>query len=191
MEEALFSFISRYMILTDQEKQALTDLALFRNVKKGSILLREGDVSTEYYFVVKGCLRTYYVIEGEEKTTEFYTEGQSLAPSGITHKTPSAYFISCVEDSVISAATPDMEQAIFEKFPRFESLCRVVSEELLAKNQVSFDHFKNSTPEQRYLGLLNTRPDLLQRVPLYQLANYIGVTPESLSRIRKRLTPKA
>jgi len=80
-----------------------------------------------------------------------------------------------------------MEKTIFERFPRFETLCRILSEELLAKNQASFDGFKTSTPEQRYLNLLKTRPDLLQRVPQYQIASYLGIEPQSLSRIRKRL----
>lgn len=76
---------------------------------------------------------------------------------------------------------------MFEKFPRFENLCLIFSEELLVKNQASFAEYRNSTPEQRYLNLLKTRPDLVQRVPLYQLASYLGIKPESLSRIRKRL----
>jgi DNA-binding MarR family transcriptional regulator len=95
-----------------------------------------------------------------------------------------------VEDSIITVANPEMEKMIFEKFPRFETLCRMLSEELLAKNQASFDNFKNSTPEHRYLNLLETRPDLLQRVSQHQLASYLGIKPESLSRIRKRLLKK-
>ncbi len=87
-------------------------------------------------------------------------------------------------------ANAKMEKSIFEKFPRFETLCRILSEELLAKNQASFDDFKTSTPEQRYLNLLDTRPDLVQRVPQHQLASYLGIKPETLSRIRKRLATK-
>ena len=83
-----------------------------------------------------------------------------------------------------------MEQLIFEKFPKFETLCRVLSEQLLAKNQSSFDEFKTTTPEQKYLNLLQNRPDLTQRVPQYQLASYLGITPQSLSRIRTRLSEK-
>lgn len=80
-----------------------------------------------------------------------------------------------------------MERITFEKFPRFETLCRLLSEQLLAGNQAQFDAFRTSTPEQRYLHLMRTRPDLLQRVPQYQLASYLGIQPQSLSRIRKRL----
>jgi CRP-like cAMP-binding protein len=99
--------------------------------------------------------------------------------------------VACLEDSILTVANTDMEQMIFEKFPRFQILCRLLSEELLVKNQATFDSFKTSSPEQRYVNLLESRPDLLQRVPLRQLASYLGMKPESLSRIRKRLAKQS
>ena len=83
-----------------------------------------------------------------------------------------------------------METEIFEKFPKFETLCRVLSEELLAKQQINFDDFKTSSPEQRYLNMLQKRPDLIQRVPQHQLASYLGIKPQSLSRLRARIFEK-
>jgi len=187
MEKDLFDFISKYMTLTADEKQLIMDQVIFKSFKKGAILLKEGEFSTESYFVIKGCLRSYYIIDGEEKTTAFYTELENITPASLATKTKSDYFISCVEDSILTVSNPDIERESFEKFPRFESLCRIKSEELLIKNQTSFAIFMNSTPEQRYLNLLKDRPDLIQRVPQYQLASYLGIKPESLSRIRKRL----
>lgn len=190
MENILFDFIEKYMKLNEAEKQVIMHLNIFRALKKGSVLLKEGQLSSEGYFVLNGCLRTYYVIEGEEKTTAFYTEKQGITPHCVLSKKPSEYFISCVEDSIITVSDPDMEQEVFERFPRFERLCRILSEELLAKNQSSFDEFKTSSPEQRYLRLMQSRPDLLQRVPQHQLASYLGITPQSLSRVRARLAEK-
>lgn len=187
MENELFDFISKYMPLFEEEKKATIDLAIFRSYKKGTVILKEGDLSKDGYFVIKGCLRCYYIMDGEEKTTDFYTEFESLVPLCSVNKKPSEYYISCVEDSILTVGNSEMEKEVFEKFPRFESICRVFSEEMLAKNQASFADFRKSTPEQRYLNLLNTRPDLLQRVPQYQLASYLGIKPDSLSRIRKRL----
>lgn len=187
MANKLFDFIEKYMVLTEEEKQVITDLAIFKKFKKGTVLLREGECSTDNYFVLEGCIRSYYIIDGEEKTNAFYTESETFAPLCSVSRKPSEYYVACVEDSLLSVANSDMEVEIFEKFPRFETLCRVLSEELLAKNQTSFDEFKNSTPEQRYLSLLKTRPDLVKRVPQHQLASYLGITRESLSRIRKRL----
>lgn len=190
MENILFDFISKYISLTEDEKSAMVALDIFRTFKKGTILLKEGQHSVDGYFVLKGCIRTFYIIDGEEKTTAFYTEMEGVTPICVLDKQPSEYNISCVEDSIITVSNPDMEVEIFQKFPKFETLCRILSEQLLAKNQSSFDEFKTSSPEKRYLNLLQNRPDLLQRVPQHQLASYLGITPQSLSRMRTRLIGK-
>lgn len=191
MKEVLFEFLSNYVALTEEEKSAILSLDIFRSAKKGTILLREGQKSNEGYFVLKGCIRTYYIIDGEEKTTAFYTKMDSLTPHCATSKTPSEYFVSCVENTILTVANLDMEDEMFSKFPKFETLCRMLSEELLAKHQTHFDHFKTSTPEQRYLNLLEKRPDLVQIVPQHQLASYLGIKPQSLSRLRARVLEKS
>lgn len=187
MQDILFEFISKYVTLTDEEKNAVVSADIFRSYKKGTVLLEEGQQSDESYFVLKGCIRTYYIIEGEEKTTAFYTEMEVLTPPCVTNKTPSELFVSCVEDSILTVSNPDMEAAVNSKFPKFEIMCRKLSEELLAKQQIDFDAFKTSSPEQRYLNLLQKRPDLIQRVPQHQLASYLGIKPQSLSRLRSRI----
>ncbi|MEP2058412.1 MAG: Crp/Fnr family transcriptional regulator [Maribacter litoralis] len=190
MENILFDFISKYIPLTGEEKKIILSLNIFRTVKKGTVLLKEGQYSIEGYFVLKGCLRTYYVINGEEKTTAFNTEMEIVTPNCVVTKEASKYYVSCTEDSIITISNPDMEMEVFEKFPKFETLCRILSEQLISKNQSSFDEFKTSSPEQRYLNLLDSRPNLVQRVPQHQLASYLGITPQSLSRIRARLLEK-
>ena len=190
MQNILFDFISRYVSLTDDEKNAILLLDLFRSVKKGTILLTEGQKSQDGYFVLKGCIRKYYIIDGEEKTTAFFTEMEALTPHCVINKAPSEYFISCVEDSILTVSNSDMEVEINSKFPKFEIMCRLLSEELLAKQQIDFDEFKTSSPEQRYLNLIQKRPDLIQRVPQHQLASYLGIKPQSLSRLRARILEK-
>jgi CRP-like cAMP-binding protein len=190
MQDKLFDFISKYITLTEDEKNALLSLDLFRSIKKGAILLKEGQNSKDSYFVLKGCIRVYYIIDGEEKTTAFYTETDTLSPHCVINKTPSDYFIGCVEDSILLVSNADMGAEINSKFPKFEIMCRRLSEELLVKEQMSFDEFKTSSPEQRYLNLLKNRPDLIQRVPQHQLASYLGIKPQSLSRLRARILEK-
>lgn len=190
MKKTLFDFISKYVSLTEDEKKALLSLDLFHSVKKGTVLLKAGQKSQESYFVLKGCIRVYYIIDGEEKTTAFYTEMDALTPPCVISKAPSEYFISCVEDSILTVSNSEMEVEVNSKFPKFEIMCRMLSEELLAKQRIDFDEFKTSSPEQRYLNLLQKRPDLIQRVPQHQLASYLGIKPQSLSRLRARILEK-
>lgn len=190
MHDLLFDFLSKYVSLTEDEKNALLSLDLFHSVKKGAVLLKEGQKSQESYFVLKGCIRAYYIIDGEEKTTAFYTEMEGLTPHCVINKTPSEYYVSCLEDTILTITNPDMEADGFNNFPKFESLCRILSEEHLAAQQINFDEFKTSSPEQRYLNLLQKRPDLVQRVPQHQLASYLGIKPQSLSRLRARISKK-
>ena len=190
MQDILFDFISKYISLTEDEKNAILSLDIFRSIKKGTTLLKEGQKSQDCYFVLKGCIRKYYIIDGEEKTTAFYTEMDALTPHCVINKAPSEYFISCVEDSILTVSNSDMEVEVNSKFPKFEILCRKLSEELLAKQQMDFDEFKTSSPEQRYMNLLQSRPDLIQRVPQHQLASYLGIKPQSLSRLRARIMDK-
>lgn len=190
MYDKLFNFISKYVSLTEEEKNAIISLDIFHAVKKGVILLHEGQKTDCSYFVLKGCIRTYYMVDGEEKTTAFYTEMEGLTPPCVLTQSPSEYYISCVEDSILSISDSTMEKETFEKFPKFETLCRIIAEEELAKQKINFDDFKTSSPEQRYLNLLQKRPDLIQRVPQHQLASFLGIKPQSLSRLRARILKK-
>jgi CRP-like cAMP-binding protein len=190
MQDLLFAFISKYISLTEDEKNAIISLNIFHPVKKGATLLKAGQKTKENYFVLKGCIRTYYIIDGDEKTTAFYTEMEGLTPPCVLSNTPSEYYISCTEDSILAISNAEMEVEVNHKFPKFEIMCRKLSEELLAKQRIDFDEFKTSSPEQRYLNLLQKRPDLVQRVPQHQLASYLGIKPQSLSRLRARILEK-
>jgi CRP-like cAMP-binding protein len=159
----------------------------FKSFTKGSIILNKGQITDDSYFVLKGCIRCYYEIDGEEKTTAFYTENEGFDPHCRITGEPSEYYVSCLEDSIIIVSNPRMDKIMFEKFPRFEKLCLQMSEKLIAKIRYDFDEFKTSSPEQRYLSLLKNRPDLLQRVPQYQMASYLGNNPSILSRLRGRI----
>lgn len=188
MEHSLFNFLSQYITLTSEEKDAVVALDIFHNFKKGEVMLKEGQHTNKSYFVLKGCLRVYYIIDGEEKTTAFYTELEGITPACVLTQNSSEYYLTCTEESLLMISTQDIEAAIFEKFPKFETLCRIFSAQLLTESQNSFDEFKTSTPETRYLKLLQNKPGLIQRVPQHQLASCLGITPQSLSRLRTRLT---
>ncbi len=190
MQDILFDFLSTYVSLTEEEKNAIVSLDVFRTVAKGTVLLETGQRSDKSYFVLRGCIRKYYIIDGDERTTAFFTEMDALTPHCVVDSAPSEYCIDCVEDSILIVSSSDMEPEVNGKFPKFETLCKVLSEERLSKQQLEFDEFKTSSPEQRYLNLLQKRPDLVQRVPQHQLASFLGITPQSLSRLRARILEK-
>lgn len=174
------------------EKETIAELMMIRSFRKGTIILREGQISTNCYTILDGCIRQYYLIDGVERTTFFYTEGQTIyTQRGGDKKTPSKHYLACVEDTTITLMTQEDENELFRRFPRFERLSRLALEEELGNYQEMLAAFMTSSPEERYLRLLNNRPELLNRVPHYHLASYLGVKPESLSRIRKRIMQKA
>ncbi len=187
MEVLLFNYLDHIAKFSDEEKTGIMELVQLSEFKKGEPVLEAGKKTQDSYLVIKGCLRTYYMVDGEERTTEFFTEGDIITPVCTGDGSPSKYNIACQEDSVLLVSNPGLEAIGFSRFPRFEMLCRVMSEKALTQKQNEFDTFKISNPEERYERLLVDRPQIIQRFPQYQIASYLGIMPQSLSRIRKRL----
>lgn len=190
MKEKLLKYLSKYTVVTAELEEAIAKTTLIQEFKKGSMLLQAGSISRECYFVLKGCIRSYILKEGEEKTIEFYTEEQTVLPSSYGKNTPSEHYLECLEESIVSVGNPSLEQEAFQAYPVLATLSRAIGEVVLTQQQDAFADFRTSKPEERYLKLLENRPDLIQRVPNYQIASYLGIKPESLSRIRKRIVTK-
>jgi len=190
MDNEIINYLSKYTRLSDELAAIIIESTVIKHFKKGTLLLKEGDFSNESFLVLKGCVRSYMLSDGENKTLEIYTEEQPILPLSYGKAVPSEHFLECVEDSILTVNTPEHEKAMFLKYPHFESVCRVMSEVMMSNLQESLVNFKTTNPEERYLYLLKSRPDLFQRVPQFQLASYLGLKPESLSRLRKRLASK-
>ncbi len=190
MENEILKCISKYVPITKDLEKAILESAAIKNFPKGTSLLKEGNLSNECYFILKGCIRVFFIKEGEEKTIEFYTEGQAAIASCYGKKIPSEQYFECMEETVASVGNPELEAEMFQKYPQSESATRVIAEIVMVNLQDKLNEFKISSPEERYLALLKNRPELIQRVPQHQIASYLGITPESLSRIRKRTMSK-
>lgn len=191
MQNRLIEYFSRFMPLSAEETEAITASMNIQTYKEGTILLKEGQISTECYFVLEGCVRQYYVIDGEEITNNFFTEEQWVVSlKSFSQQIPADHYFACSEDTTLVVGSEQKENELYRNFPKFETISRKVMEKGLSEQQELMASYVTDTPEQRYLNLLKSRPELIQRVPQYQLASYIGVKPESLSRIRKRLSLK-
>ncbi|HAD14412.1 MAG TPA: hypothetical protein DCF33_18475 [Saprospirales bacterium] len=187
-EQVLIDYVLQFAPLSEPEIDQILALINIRSYSKGKVLLREGQIGNVCYFVLQGCVRQYYLThEGDEKTTHFFTEGMPVTSTCSFDNKPVKYYLVCNEDCIVVEGRPEDEQFFMQAMPRMETINRVGVEFELQKSQETLAEFIMSSPEERYLNLLNTRPDLLDRVPQYQLASYLGVTPESLSRIRKRI----
>ncbi len=188
MENKILEYLMSQVDLSEEEKLLIAESVSIQKFKKGTLLLKEGEVPKNSFFVIEGCIRQYYLLDGEEKTTHFYTEEQST-PTHPNFKTKAAakHYLECSEDTTVAVCKTGDEEALFKGNPKLEALSRQLTEQDYANSQEKFSKFIYMSPEERYLDLLENRADLINRVPQYQLASYLGIKPESLSRIRKRI----
>jgi len=189
MKDILYKYMSSLTSLTEEEQQAIINEIHIGEFKKGTSLIKQGEVPTKCFFILKGCVRQYAIDEeGKEVTSNFYTEEQAIALFN-HHKQDksSAYTFTCTEDSVMVVGELITEKRMYSKFPQLELMTRMMIEENFSYLKEEYAAFIASSPEDRFKSLLVKRPTLINRVPQHQLASYLGMTAESLSRIKKRV----
>ncbi len=191
MKDILLKHLKRYTDMPDTALMEVIDQLPFSSFPKGTVLLEQGDVPTQCYFVLQGLIRQYSVDEdGVETTVNFYTERQTAAVfSPKQSDEPSKYSLVCAEDSVLLVGSLHDDGNLKNQYPFLDKMLTAMLEDMMAGSQESFADALSLSPEQRYLLLLKKRPELLGRVPQYQLASYLGIKPESLSRLKRRLHP--
>jgi CRP-like cAMP-binding protein len=187
------SIIEYYKIpnLTPKDWLQIIPICHFKNIKKGDNFIKSGQVSEELAFILSGSFRFFYEKEDVEKTAYFVFTNEIMASfECILEKKPSKTTIQALEDSEIFVIDYSSMRKLYTKSSKFEQMGRLIGEYyiLMLHNQLS--SFLLDSPEERYVKLVEDFPDLLNRVPLQYIASYIGVTPVSLSRIRKRIITK-
>jgi CRP-like cAMP-binding protein len=192
MFDLLRSHILKRIQLTDEEFARAVTFFMPKKLRRHQFLLQQGEVCRSYAFVVNGCLRLYSVDDkGEEHIVQFAIEDWWISePYSALTGEPSGYNIDALEDSELLLLERSAEERLLKEIPKFDRLFRLLLENRFVANQRRINATLSTSAEERYLSFLTTYPAIAQRVPQSQIASYLGITPQSLSRIRKELTDR-
>ncbi|MBD2362466.1 Crp/Fnr family transcriptional regulator [Anabaena minutissima FACHB-250] len=190
MYELLHSFIQQLFPQCQIDLTLVEPLLELRKVHQGEFLFREGDICDFVGLTLKGCLRTFFLKDGKELTLFFHPEQHTLGDyESLRRRRPACFSCQAIADSeVLIVNTQAIE--VLETVPDGQKLLRLVVEDLAFQLRDCLLSLYRDSPEQRYVNFLKTEPKLLQRIPQYYLASHLGIEPESLSRLKRRLDHK-
>jgi CRP-like cAMP-binding protein len=192
MFDLLRAHIVKRIELTENEFECASTFFIPKKLRRNQFLLQQGEVCKALAFVEKGCLRCYSIDDnGEEHIVQFAIEDWWISDpySAITGE-PSEYSIDALEDSEVLLLERSAEETLLAEIPKFERLFRLLLENRFIANQRRINAALSTSAEERYLSFLKSYPAIAQRISQNQIASYLGITPQSLSRIRKELTEK-
>jgi CRP-like cAMP-binding protein len=192
MLNALVKTLSKYVTLTPEEVNIIESLFTFRTFRKRQYILQEGEITRHETFIVKGVTRTFEVDEkGQEHVLQFGLEDWWTGDlySFLT-ETPAKSNIDCLEDTQVYQITKPNLETLYEKVPKMERHFRIVIQNayIASTKRVASSLAKSAT--ERYLDFTSQYPQIEQRVPNHLIASYLGITPQSLSRIRSQAHKK-
>ena len=188
MFEILYQYIQAFVSFSAAEKEVLKDAFTFRQVPKRCKLAAEGKVAKELYFIVKGLVRLYYTKNGEEITGYIFKEHLFASSyDSFLRQVPSIQTLETLEDCDLLVIGYARLQQLYDELPHMHIVARKVAEQRFINAQMILSSFILDSPEERYRKFEKQHGDLLLRVPHHIIASYLGITPVSLSRIRKRL----
>ena len=185
----LIDYFDRLLPLDNEEKSIVAAVFKERRIKRRQFILQEGDVCNLNTFVVEGCFRMYMVDgSGKEHNLQFAVENWWIGDIGSFHsESPSRLNIEAIENSVILQIKKADQLRLFVEYPTFNRIFRVLTENALVSSQTRVLQNISSTAEERYLDFLQRYPYFFNRISNVQISSYLGVTPEFLSTIRKKL----
>ena len=190
MYEQIDQSLSRYVSFSKEELEILNSLLEYRKVPKKTIMLHEGEVCNFEAFVVKGCVRKYFIDHnGFEVILQFAIENAWVSDISFSHyeDKPSRTFIETMEDCEFLIFSPETKEELLKRAPRFERAFRILFERNLSVTQNRLFNTISKTAMEKYLEFLQMYPTLPQRVAQHYIASYLGISAEFLSKVRAKL----
>jgi CRP-like cAMP-binding protein len=190
MKEALRHAMSQTIHIADDEWAALEPHISSKKIKKRDNLIKEGQICTHISFLLRGSMRQYHIVDGEEKTTFFFFDNHFACnyESFLTQQ-PSDVTIEAMEDCEMLYFSREVMYRLYRLYPKYETMGRMIAENVYMCAIERLKTFLLNSPEERYRRFLQNydAPTILERVPQHYIASYLGITPVSLSRIRARV----
>ncbi len=191
MYQQLHQSISQFIHTSEEDKALLEAAFTYIEFPKKMRLIDYGQVCKELYFINEGIIRLFYPKDGEEITGYLFRENLfSSSYDSFLTQTPSMQILETLEDCKLLVITKDNLDQLYKKMPSMHVFTRKMAEQRFINAQRILSSFILESPEERYNKFAAENKDLLQRVPQHYIASFLGVTPVSLSRIRKRLSEK-
>ncbi len=185
----IYTVVNQMVELNEVEWDAFFDSLVYREVPKKFRLTDVGEIAREAYFINKGMARVYFLKEDEEINANFVFENGFIASyQSFLLKSKSLQAVETLEDCELLVLNKLKLDELTQAYPKFHIFSKAMAEFAFITLQRRAASFILDSPEERYMNMLNERPNMLERVPQHMIASYLGVTPVSLSRIRKRIS---
>ncbi|MFD2743345.1 MULTISPECIES: Crp/Fnr family transcriptional regulator [Sphingobacterium] len=190
MYQSIVDNVSKWITLSDEEKLVFTNLLECKTVAGKTMMLRAGEVCQFEGYIKKGCVRIYYMNEkGVEVILSFAAEDWWVSDIASFHEQkPSNFYIETMEETEMYILTPKTKEELLSKMPKFERVFRMLVQRNLSTVQNRLINTISKTATERYLEFIKIYPSVPLRVPQYYIASYLGISPEFVSTIRKRLS---
>lgn len=172
----------------DKEFEHLSQVMHRKYFNKGEVILREGQVCRHYYFILKGSIRSFSIRDGKEVNVNFYFEDDTACDfASFRNEAPSEFYFVAMEDCVTFYGTKTEAAPVFVRQISLQTFLFRFFQDLYLKEEEHSNMYKMLDPENRYKYMVENHPQFLQRVPVMHLASYLGMSRETLSRIRKKM----
>lgn len=189
MYSEILNHISKDIELTEEEQEEFISILFEKKVPKKEFLIRPGETVTAEYYVVSGCLEAYYLDDnGNKHILQFAVEDWWISDfEAFFNEIPAQLYVETIEDSVLLGINKNTLEILYQRIPRFERFFRIKTTGAFVALRSRILSSLQKTGKERYQEFCETYPKIESRVPNYHIANYLGLKPESLSRIRKEL----